>query len=83
MKIFKVFVNFDRIRILKMLVEGLMGFKEIKEILGVESLIVFYYFKFFVKIGMVKKGEKYEFLFNGCLFLCLFEIIMVFEEVEE
>ncbi len=61
-----------------------MGFKEIKETLGVESPTVSHHLKLLVKTGMVKKGgEKYELSSNGRLFLRLLEIITVLEEVEE
>lgn len=82
-KTLKALANPDRIRILKMLAEGPMGFKEIKETLGVESPTVSHHLKLLVKTGMVKKGEKYELSSNGRLFLRLLEIITALEEVEE
>ena len=82
-KTLKALANPDRIRILKMLSEGPMGFKEIKEPLGVESPTVSHHLKLLVKTGMVQKGEKYEISPNGRLFLRLLEIITALEEVEE
>ena len=82
-KTLKALANPDRIRILKMLSEGPMGFKEIKEALGVESPTVSHHLKLLVKTGMVQKGEKYELSSNGRLFLRLLEIITALEEVEE
>jgi DNA-binding transcriptional ArsR family regulator len=82
-KTLKALANPDRIRILKMLAERSMGFKEIKEALGVESPTVSHHLKLLVKTGMVKKEEKYELSSNGRLFLRLLEIMTALEEVEE
>ncbi|NJE42163.1 helix-turn-helix transcriptional regulator [Thermococcus sp. GR6] len=79
----KALANPDRIRILKMLSEKPMGFKEIKEALGVESPTVSHHLKLLVKTRMVKKGDKYEISPDGRLFLRLLEIITALEEVEE
>ncbi len=79
----KALANPDRIRILKMLSEGPMGFKEIKEALRVESPTVSHHLKLLTKTGMVRKGEGYEISPNGRLFLRLLEIITALEEVEE
>ncbi|MBP1913037.1 ArsR/SmtB family transcription factor [Thermococcus stetteri] len=82
-KTLKALANPDRIRILKMLAEKPMGFKEIKEALGVESPTVSHHLKLLVRTGMVRKGERYEILPNGRLFLRLLEIITALGEVEE
>jgi len=82
-KTLKALANPDRIRILKMLSERPMGFKEIKEALGVESPTVSHHLKLLTRTGMVRKGEKYEISQNGRLFLRLLEIITALEEVEE
>ncbi|ASJ02587.1 transcriptional regulator [Thermococcus profundus] len=82
-KTLKALANPDRIRILKMLAERPMGFKEMKEILGVESPTVSHHLKLLVRTGMVRKGDKYEISPNGRLFLRLLEIITALEEVEE
>lgn len=79
----KALANPDRIRILKMLSERPMGFKEIKETLGVESPTVSHHLKLLVKTRMVRKGDKYEISPDGRLFLRLLEIITALEEVEE
>ncbi|NJE84449.1 ArsR family transcriptional regulator [Thermococcus sp. CX2] len=79
----KALANPDRIRILKMLSEKPMGFKEIKEALGVESPTVSHHLKLLVKTRMVRKGDKYEITPDGRLFLRLLEIITALEEVEE
>ncbi|ACJ16116.1 transcription regulator [Thermococcus onnurineus NA1] len=79
----KALANPDRIRILKMLSERPMGFKEIKEALGVESPTVSHHLKLLVKTRMVRKGDKYEISPDGRLFLRLLEIITALEEVEE
>ncbi|NJD99454.1 ArsR family transcriptional regulator [Thermococcus sp. GR7] len=79
----KALANPDRIRILKMLSEKPMGFKEIKEALGVESPTVSHHLKLLVKTRMVRKGDKYEISPDGRLFLRLLEIITALEEVEE
>jgi DNA-binding transcriptional ArsR family regulator len=79
----KALANPDRIRILKMLADGPMGFKEIKEALGVESPTVSHHLKLLVRTGMVQKGEKYELSSNGRLFLRLLEIMTALGEVEE
>jgi DNA-binding transcriptional ArsR family regulator len=82
-KTLKALANPDRILILKMLSEGPMAFKEIKEALGVESPTVSHHLKLLVKTKMVRKGERYEISPNGRLFLRLLEIITALEEVEE
>lgn len=82
-KTLKALANPDRIRILKMLSEKPMGFKEIKEALGVESPTVSHHLKLLLKTGMIRKGERYEISPNGRLFLRLLEIITALEEVEE
>ncbi|WP_297499843.1 metalloregulator ArsR/SmtB family transcription factor [Thermococcus sp.] len=79
----KALANPDRIRILKMLSERPMGFKEIKESLGVESPTVSHHLKLLTKTGMVRKGGGYKISPNGHLFLRLLEIITALEEVEE
>ena len=79
----KALANPDRIRILKMLSEKPMGFKEIKEALGVESPTVSHHLKLLVKTRMVRKGDKYEISPDGRLFLRLLEIITALGEVEE
>jgi predicted transcriptional regulator len=60
-----------------------MGFKEIKEALGVESPTVSHHLKLLLKTRMVRKGDKYEISPDGRLFLRLLEIITALEEVEE
>ncbi len=82
-KTLKALANPDRIRILKMLSERPMGFKEIKEALGVESPTVSHHLKLLTRTGMVRKGDKYEISPDGRLFLRLLEIITALEEVEE
>ncbi|ASJ17062.1 MULTISPECIES: metalloregulator ArsR/SmtB family transcription factor [Thermococcaceae] len=82
-KMLKALANPDRIRILKMLSERPMGFKEIKEILGVESPTVSHHLKLLLKTRMVRKGEKYEITPDGRLFLRILEILSALEEVEE
>ena len=82
-KTLKALANPDRIRILKMLSEKPMGFKEIKEALGVESPTVSHHLKLLLKTGMIRKGERYEISPNGRLFLRLLEIITALEGVEE
>jgi len=82
-KTLKALANPDRIRILKMLSGKPMGFKEIKEALGVESPTVSHHLKLLVKTGMVKRGDRYEISPDGRLFLRLLEIITALEEVEE
>ncbi|NPA47366.1 MAG: winged helix-turn-helix transcriptional regulator [Thermococci archaeon] len=82
-KTLKALANPDRIRILKMLSERPMGFKEIKEALGVESPTVSHHLKLLLKTGMVRRGDKYEISSNGRLFLRLLEIMTALEEVEE
>jgi DNA-binding transcriptional ArsR family regulator len=82
-KTLKALANPDRIRILKMLAEKPMGFKEIKEALGVESPTVSHHLKLLTKTGMVQKGEGYEITPNGRLFLRLLEIMTAIGEVEE
>ncbi|NJE55345.1 helix-turn-helix transcriptional regulator [Thermococcus sp. 21S9] len=82
-KTLKALANPDRIRILKMLSKRPMGFKEIKEALGVESPTVSHHLKLLLKTRMVRKGDKYEISPDGRLFLRLLEIITALEEVEE
>ncbi|WP_456424089.1 ArsR/SmtB family transcription factor [Thermococcus sp.] len=82
-KTLKALANPDRIRILKMLSKRPMGFKEIKDALGVESPTVSHHLKLLVKTRMVRKGDKYEISPDGRLFLRLLEIITALEEVEE
>ncbi|ACS33863.1 MULTISPECIES: ArsR/SmtB family transcription factor [Thermococcus] len=82
-KTLKALANPDRIRILKMLSKKPMGFKEIKEALGVESPTVSHHLKLLLKTGMVRKGDKYEISPDGRLFLRLLEIITALEGVEE
>ncbi len=82
-KTLKALANPDRIRILKMLSGRQMGFKEIKEALGVESPTVSHHLKLLTRTGMVRKGDKYEISPDGRLFLRLLEIITALEEVEE
>jgi len=82
-KTLKALANPDRIRILKMLSERPMGFKEIKEALGVESPTVSHHLKLLLKTGMIVRGDKYEISSNGRLFLRLLEIMTALEEVEE
>ncbi|WP_048149079.1 ArsR/SmtB family transcription factor [Palaeococcus ferrophilus] len=82
-KTLKALANPDRIRILKMLAERPMGFKEIKESLGVESPTVSHHLKLLVRTGMVRKEEGYEISPDGRLFLRLLEIITALGEVEE
>lgn len=82
-KTLKALANPDRIRIMKMLSNGPLGFKEIKEALGVESPTVSHHLKLLTRTGMVRKGNKYEISPNGRLFLRLLEIITALEEVEE
>ena len=82
-KTLKALANPDRIKILKMLSERPMGFKEIKDALGVESPTVSHHLKLLVKTRMVRKGDKYEISPDGRLFLRLLEIITALEEVEE
>ena len=82
-KTLKALANPDRIRILKMLSERPMGFKEIKEALGVESPTVSHHLKLLTRTRMVRKGDKYEISPDGRLFLRLLEIITALEEVEE
>ncbi|MFA4647798.1 metalloregulator ArsR/SmtB family transcription factor [Pyrococcus kukulkanii] len=82
-KTLKALANPDRIRILKMLSERPMGFKEIKEALGVESPTVSHHLKLLLKTRMVRKGEKYEITPDGRLFLRILEILSALEEVEE
>ncbi len=79
----KALANPDRIRLLKMLSEGSMGFKDIKEALGVESPTVSHHLKLLTRTGMVRKGEGYEITPNGRLFLRLLKIITALGEVEE
>ncbi|WP_297071677.1 helix-turn-helix transcriptional regulator [Thermococcus sp.] len=78
----KALANPDRIRLLKMLSEGSMGFKDIKEALGVESPTVSHHLKLLTRTGMVRKGEGYEITPNGRLFLRLLKIITALGEVE-
>jgi len=82
-KTLKALANPDRIRILKMLSKRSMGFKEIKEALGVESPTVSHHLKLLLRTRMVRKGDKYEISPDGRLFLRLLEIITALEEVEE
>ena len=82
-KTLKALANPDRIRILKMLSERPMGFKEIKEALGVESPTVSHHLKLLTRTRMVRKGDKYEISPDGRLFLRLLEIITALEGVEE
>ncbi|WP_297462186.1 metalloregulator ArsR/SmtB family transcription factor [Thermococcus sp.] len=82
-KTLKALANPDRIRILKMLSGRPMGFKEIKEALGVESPTVSHHLKLLTRTGMVRKGDKYEISPDGRLFLRLLEIITALGEVEE
>ncbi|WP_297062581.1 helix-turn-helix transcriptional regulator [Thermococcus sp.] len=82
-KTLKALANPDRIRILKMLSERPMGFKEIKEALGVESPTVSHHLKLLTRTRMVRKGDKYEISPDGRLFLRLLEIITALGEVEE
>jgi len=82
-KTLKALANPDRIKILKMLSERSMGFKEIKDALGVESPTVSHHLKLLVKTRMVRKGDKYEISPDGRLFLRLLEIITALKEVEE
>jgi len=79
----KALANPDRIRILKMLSKRPMGFKEIKDALGVESPTVSHHLKLLLRTRMVRKGDKYEISPDGRLFLRLLEIITALEEVEE
>ena len=82
-KTLKALANPDRIRILKMLSERPMGFKEIKDALGVESPTVSHHLKLLVRTRMVRRADKYEISPDGRLFLRLLEIITALEEVEE
>jgi len=82
-KTLKALANPDRIRILKMLSKRPMGFKEIKDALGVESPTVSHHLKLLLRTRMVRKGAKYEITPDGRLFLRLLEIITALEEVEE
>ncbi|AHF80195.1 ArsR/SmtB family transcription factor [Thermococcus paralvinellae] len=82
-KILKSLANPDRIRILKMLSERPMSFKEIKDVLGVESPTVSHHLKLLKKTGMVRSVEMYEITENGRLLLRLLEIITALGEVEE
>lgn len=82
-KILKSLANPDRIKILKMLSERPMSFKEIKDVLGVESPTVSHHLKLLKKTGMVRSVEMYEITENGRLLLRLLEIITALGEVEE
>lgn len=82
-KILKSLANPDRIRILNMLGNKPMTFKEIKEALGVESPTVSHHLKLLKKTGMVRSAEGYEITENGRLLLRLLEIITALGEVEE
>ncbi|CAI1493836.1 MULTISPECIES: metalloregulator ArsR/SmtB family transcription factor [Thermococcus] len=82
-KTLKALANPDRIRILKMLSKRPMGFKEIKEALGVESPTVSHHLKLLLRTRMVRKGDRYEISPDGRLFLRLLEIITALEGVEE
>ncbi len=79
----KALANPDRIRILKMLSERPMGFKEIKEALDVESPTVSHHLKLLLKTGMIVRSGRYKTSSNGRLFLRLLEIMTALEEVEE
>ena len=82
-RILKSLANPDRIRILKMLGNKSMTFKEIKEALGVESPTVSHHLKLLKKTGMVRSAGGYEITENGRLLLRLLEIITALGEVEE
>lgn len=83
-KVLKALANPDRIRIMKMLSERPMSFKEIKEALGVESPTVSHHLKILTKTKMVRKGEKYEITQDGMLFLRILMLISALgEEGEE
>ncbi|GAB6101882.1 metalloregulator ArsR/SmtB family transcription factor [Thermococcus atlanticus] len=82
-RILKSLANPDRIRILNMLGNKSMTFKEIKEALGVESPTVSHHLKLLKKTGMVRSAEGYEITENGRLLLRLLEIITALGEVEE
>ncbi|AEH24406.1 ArsR/SmtB family transcription factor [Pyrococcus yayanosii] len=82
-KTLKALANPDRIRILKMLSERPMGFKEIKEALGVESPTVSHHLKLLKRTGMVRSEDKYVITENGRLLLRLLTIITALGEVEE
>jgi len=82
-KTLKALANPDRIRILKMLSKRPMGFKEIKEALGVESPTVSHHLKLLLRTRMVRKDNRYEITPDGRLFLRLLEIMTALEEVEE
>ncbi|CAB50046.1 Predicted transcriptional regulator [Pyrococcus abyssi GE5] len=82
-KILKALANPDRIRIMKMLSERPMGFKEIKDELGVESPTVSHHLKLLLKTRMIRKREKYEITNDGLLFLRILEIMSALEEGEE
>ncbi|AFK22609.1 helix-turn-helix transcriptional regulator [Pyrococcus sp. ST04] len=81
-KMLKALANPDRIKILKMLSEKPMSFKEIKEALGVESPTVSHHLKLLLRTKMVRKVEKYEITSDGSLFLRLLAIISALEEEE-
>ncbi|WP_461866770.1 ArsR/SmtB family transcription factor [Thermococcus sp.] len=82
-QILKSLANPDRIKILKMLGNKPMTFKEIKEALGVESPTVSHHLKLLKRTGMIRSGEGYEITENGRLLLRLLEIITALGEVEE
>jgi len=82
-KVLKALANPDRIKIMKMLSERPMGFKEIKDSLKVESPTVSHHLKLLLKTRMIRKREKYEITEDGLLFLRILRIISALEEGED